>query len=164
MFVWWGHALVVYTFVSKLLAPNFLNYVLLQLYLNLMSVDPMRASSMTSSVLSRLFVVFFNTSTSSLLNVVCHNSASPSWIQIFTDPSRLQSTRCCTLQFWHLTDSPDSSPTCFLQILQARNIFMLEMNITSLATISVRICQHLWSHKLLEGCGSFSMTCIYVSA
>ena len=97
-----------------------------ELYFNLTSFRLIRASSTSSMVLLILAVIFFGRFSISFVNAVSHNSDSLCWIHSLIEPSCLQLMIICrTLQFWHLTDSPDSSPIRFLQSWHALKMLKL---------------------------------------
>ena len=93
---------------------------------NLTSFRLIRAFFISSMVLLILAVVFFRRFSISFVNAVSHNSDSLCWIHSLIEPSRLQLMILCrTLQFCHLTDSPDSSPIRFLQSWHALKMLKL---------------------------------------
>ena len=118
----WLICLVPQYFLRKLQVYYFLTMFRWELYFNWTSFRLIRASSISSMVLLILAVVFFRRFSISFVNAVSNISDSLCWIHSLTEPSRLQLMILCrTLQFWRLTDSPDSSPIRFLQSYKCLN-------------------------------------------
>ena len=134
----WLICLVPQYFLRKLQVYYFLTMFRWELYFNLTSFRLIRASSISSMVLLILAVIFFRRFSISFANAVSHNSESLCWIHSLTEPSRLQLMILCrTLQFWHLTDSSDSSPIRFLQSWHWLKILKLATYFSWLAIISL---------------------------